>query len=140
MFAILLSAASLDPRAEVADRPGGQPRGLDRPHGLSWRELGDVARREGREIRAAQRRLRQDIRGRVISGEAGEDAELPADVPREIPDDLELQGARTTRPAGLFEQCGGPGSGGDRLCWRAHSGGQAGTIRRYLATTNVKTP
>ena len=140
MFPVLLAAAGLDQRAEISDRPCGEPRGLDRPRSLLGRELGDAARREGREIRAAQRSLSQDIGGRALPGEAGEGAELPADVEREIPDDLELQGVRTTRPAGLFEQCGGPGSGGYRLCWRAHSGNQAGTIRRYLATTNMKTP
>jgi hypothetical protein len=111
-FVPLSPAVGLDQGAEVAYRPGGHARGHGRPwRGIGW-ELRDVAGREVRQVRAAERRLRQNIRRGV---EAGQGVKLPSDIQRKIPDNPELQGIRGTRPAGLFEDAGGQGSGGYRI-------------------------
>jgi hypothetical protein len=71
VFLVRIPAFGLDQRAEVSDHPGREARSFDRPRSLLGRGLRDVAGREVRQIRAAERCLRQDIRRVVLPGEAG---------------------------------------------------------------------
>ena len=116
MFGVQVPAPGLDQRTEVADRPGGQARCRDRPSSFVGREVRDAAGREGSQVRAAERRLRQEIRRRGVY----QDIQSPPDIQRQVPNDRESQRISGLRPAGLFEEASGPGSGGYRICGRAH--------------------
>ena len=135
MLFVQISAISLNQGTEVADRPGGQAHGRSRSWRGVGRELGDVAGRQVRQIRAAERRFRKDVRCGVLSGETGQGIELTSDVQRQIPDNPKLQKARGPRPAGFCEEASGPASGGHRIggFGRAHcraANNQVGSIRR----------
>jgi hypothetical protein len=105
MLGARISTHSFDHGTQSADRPGGQARGFGRVRCcVGWEILG-VAGCEVRQVRAAERRLRQDVRRYVFPGEVGQSVELSPDIQRQDTHDLELPGVRGARrqPASRFE-------------------------------------
>ena len=134
MFGVQIPATGLDQRTEVADCPGGQACGRERPWSFVGRELRGVAGREVGQVRAAERRLRQEIRRRSVFGPY-QDVQPPLEIQRQLPDDRESQRVGGPRPAGFFEEAGGPGSGGYRICGRAHR--EAAGIKPAFSTPGM---